>query len=107
MNAGIKDMFDLLKQQYDYIVVDTAPVGMVTDTLLLNTYADAFVYVVRANYLDKRLLSIAETVYKEKRLSNMAVLINGSDHSKGYGYGYGYGGYGYGADKPRKWWHRK
>lgn len=107
MNPRIKELFDLLKQQYDYIVVDTAPVGMVTDTLLLNAYADAFVYVVRANYLDKRLLSIAETVFKEKRLSNMAVLINGSDHSKGYGYGYGYGGYGYGADKPRRWWRRK
>lgn len=107
MNPGIKDLFELLKQQYDYIVVDTAPVGMVTDTLLLNTYADAFVYVVRANYLDRRLLSIAETAFKEKRLSNMAVLINGSDHSKGYGYGYGYGGYGYGADKPRRWWQRK
>lgn len=107
MNPGIKKLFDILRQQYDYIVVDTAPVGMVTDTLLLNAYADAFVYVVRANYLDKRLLSIAETVFKEKRLSNMAVLINGSDHSKGYGYGYGYGGYGYGADKPRRWWQRK
>ncbi len=107
MSPRIKDLFDLLKQQYEYIVVDTAPVGMVTDTLLLNAYADAFVYVVRANYLDKRLLSITETVFKEKRLSNMAVLINGSDHSKGYGYGYGYGGYGYGADKPRRWWQRK
>lgn len=107
MNPGIKELFGLLKQQYDYIVVDTAPVGMVTDTLLLNPYADAFVYVVRANYLDKRLLSIAETAFKEKRLSNMAILINGSDHSKGYGYGYGYGGYGYGADKPRKWWQKK
>lgn len=107
MDPRIRELFDLLKQQYDYIVVDTAPVGMVTDTLLLNAYADAFVYVVRANYLDKRLLSIAETVFKEKRLSNMAILINGSDHSKGYGYGYGYGGYGYGADKPRRWWQRK
>lgn len=107
MNPHVKELFDLLKQQYDYLIVDTAPVGMVTDTLLLSAYADAFVYVVRANYLDKRLLSIAETAYKEKRLSNMAVLINGSDHSKGYGYGYGYGGYGYGADKPRRWWHRK
>lgn len=107
MNPGIKELFGLLRQQYDYIVVDTAPVGMVTDTLLLNAYADAFVYVVRANYLDKRLLSIAETAFREKRLSNMAVLINGSDHTKGYGYGYGYGGYGYGGDKPRRWWQRK
>lgn len=107
MHTGIKDLFTALKQQYKYIIVDTAPVGMVTDTLLLNDYADAFVYVVRANYLDKRLLNIAETSYKEKRLSNMAILINGSDHSKGYGYGYGYGGYGYGNDKPAKWWQRK
>jgi capsular exopolysaccharide synthesis family protein len=106
MNPGIKVLFDSLKGMYDYIVVDTAPVGMVTDTLLLSAYADVFVFVVRANYLDKRLLSIAETIYKEKRLSNMAVLINGSDHTKGYGYGYGYGGYGYGAARSDKWWKR-
>lgn len=107
MNERIAALFAALRDNYDYIIVDTAPIGMVTDTLLLNPYADAFVYVVRANYLDKRLLSIAESAFREKRLANMAVLLNGSDHSKGYGYGYGYGGYGYGNDKGRKWWQRK
>ncbi len=104
MSDKVKAMFENVRSLYDYIVVDTAPVGMVTDTLLLSQYADCFVYVARANYLDKRLLSVAETIYKEKRLPNMAVLINGSDHNKGYGYGYGYGGYGYGKEKPRPWW---
>lgn len=106
MNPKVKTLFDSLKESYDYIVVDTAPVGMVTDTLLLSKYAHCFVFVARANYLDKRLLSVAETIYKEKRLPNMAVLINGSDHTKGYGYGYGYGGYGYGHQKPKSWWKR-
>jgi capsular exopolysaccharide synthesis family protein len=97
MNVRVKEMFDSVKEMFDYVIVDTAPVGMVTDTLLLSEYADVFVYVVRANYLDKRMLSIAENVYKEKRLKNVAVLINGSDYKKGYGYGYG--GYGYGNEK--------
>lgn len=96
MNERVGELFDLVKQQYDYIIVDTAPVGMVTDTLLLSKYADAFIYVVRAHYLDKRLLTVAAELYKNKRLPNMAVMLNGTDITKGYGYGYGYGAYGYG-----------
>jgi tyrosine-protein kinase Etk/Wzc len=108
MNARVKEMFEQVKQIYDYIIVDTAPIGAVTDTLLLSNYADTFVFVVRAYYLDKRLLSVAQDLYKEKRLPNMAVLINGTDKDKGYGYGYGYGygGYGYGHEKPRPFWKR-
>ena len=71
--------------------MDTAPVGMVADTLLLNDYADIFLYVSRADYLDKRLLHIPTTLYKEGKLKNMAILLNCSDHTKNYGYGYGYG----------------
>lgn len=108
MNARISELFDVLKCKYDYIIVDTAPIGMVTDTLLISSYADMFIYVVRAYTLDRRLLSVPENLYKEKRLPNMAVLINGTDKKKayGYGYGYGYGGYGYGNDKPRPKWKR-
>jgi len=108
MNERVQTMFDYVRTKYDYIIVDTAPIGMVTDTLLLSKYADAFVYVVRAYYLDRRLLSVAEDLYKEKRLPNMAILINGTDKEKGYGYGYGYGygGYGYGHEKPRPFWKR-
>ena len=101
MSNRVAELFAIVKEQYDYIIVDTAPVGMVTDTLLLSKYADAFIFVVRAHFLDKRLLNLASDLYKNKRLPNMAILINGTDTAKGYGYGYGYGygGYGYGNEK--------
>ena len=54
-------------------------------------YADTFVYVVRAHYLDKRLLHVPQTLYKENKLTNMSVVLNGTQSEKGYGYGYGYG----------------
>lgn len=95
MNDRVKMMFDYLEENYDYVVVDTSPSGLVTDTVLIGKYADLTVYVVRENYSDKRLLSIPEKFHKEKRLNNLAVLLNGV--SKGFGNGYGYGyGYGYG-----------
>lgn len=93
LSPKIEIMFAELRKIYDYIVVDTAPVNLVTDTLMLSKYADMFLYVARANYLDKRMLEVPERLYKEKRLSNMALLINGVDYNRGYGYGYG--GYGY------------
>lgn len=77
--------------EYDYIIVDTAPVSLVTDTLLIAKHADCFVYVVRANFLEKRMLNIPNTLYKDKKLPNMAMLLNSTDTTKGYGYGYGYG----------------
>ncbi len=86
--------FEELKSNYDCIVVDTAPVNLVSDTLKIAHYADMFVYVCRANYTDKRLLTVAETIFKEARLPNMAMLINASDPAKGNG---AYGTYGYGT----------
>jgi tyrosine-protein kinase Etk/Wzc len=91
MSKRVQELFREIKAEYDYIVVDTAPVGMVADTLLLNEYADMFIYVSRANYLDKKLLNVPSTLYKEGKLKNMAILLNCSDHNKNYGYGYGYG----------------
>ncbi|MBA3707171.1 MAG: polysaccharide biosynthesis tyrosine autokinase, partial [Bacteroidetes bacterium] len=61
MHPRVKELFDTVKEQYEYIIVDTAPVGLVADTLLIGIYADCTVFVARANYLDKRLLRIAET----------------------------------------------
>ena len=61
LSPKVDEMFATLKQQFDYIVVDTAPISLVTDTLLVAKHADAFVYIVRANYLDKRLLKIADS----------------------------------------------
>ncbi|UMB60804.1 polysaccharide biosynthesis tyrosine autokinase [Lutibacter sp. A80] len=100
MNGRFEEILEYGKTHYDYVIVDTAPVGVVTDTLLLSkNNADLFIYVVRANYLDKRLLKIPKKLNKEKRLPNMALVMNGADPKQGYGYGYGYG---YGEDDSKK-----
>ena len=91
MNKKVDTLFETLKNKYDYIIVDTAPVSLVTDTLLIAKHADCFVYVVRANFLEKRMLSIPNTLYQEQKLPNMCMLLNDTDSTKGYGYGYGYG----------------
>ncbi|KAA1246927.1 polysaccharide biosynthesis tyrosine autokinase [Aquimarina sp. RZ0] len=89
MNDRVKEMFDYLEANFDYIVVDTAPVSLVTDTLLISHYADLCVYIVRENYSDKRILEVAENLYRNDRLPNMAVLLNAESNSNiGYGYGY-------------------
>ncbi|RDI58361.1 GumC family protein [Flavobacterium glaciei] len=91
MNKKVDTLFETLKSQYDYIIVDTAPVSLVTDTLLIAKHADCFIYVARANFLEKRMLNIPNTLYKEEKLKNMCLLLNDTDTTKGYGYGYGYG----------------
>ncbi len=99
MSKKIKEVFDTLKTQYDYIIVDTAPVSLVTDTLLISKYADATIYVVRANKIDKEMLRIPNELYKDKKLNKLSLVLNDSDVTKGYGYGYGYG---YGAKVEKK-----
>lgn len=91
MSVKLETMFEDLKKQYDYIIIDTAPVSLVTDTLLISKFADAFIYVVRANYLDKEMLRMPESLYRDKKLPSMCMLLNDTDVIKGYGYGYGYG----------------
>lgn len=100
MSDRVKYLFENVKAEYDYLIVDTAAVGLVTDTLLISKFADMFLYVVSADNIDKRQLHIAQTMYTEKRLPNMAVLLNGTAHKRGYGYGYGYGT----APNKKKWW---
>lgn len=102
MSKRVDKIFEEIKQRYEYIIVDTSPVGMVTDTIQISKYADLTIYVIKANFLDKRMLHIPKKMHKEKKLHNMAFLINGSDHSRdGYGYGYGYG------KKNKKPWYKK
>lgn len=91
MNKKVEELFVQFKKEYDFIIVDTAPVSLVSDTLIIAKHADTFVYVVRANVLDKRMLHIPEVLYREKKLPNMALLLNDAETKKGYGYGYGYG----------------
>ena len=106
MSQKLDELFVQLKSDYDFILVDTAPVSLVSDTLIVAKHADTFVYVVRANHLDKRMLNIADSMHREGKLPNMAFLLNDTDVAKGYGYGYGYGNYGYGNVVEKKPWHK-
>ena len=95
--------FAKLREEFDYILIDSAPVSQVTDTLILNRVADATVYVCRANYSSKGNLRFANDMMTQNRLKNMVLVVNDVDefhHAYGYGYGRGYG-YGY-KDKKKK-----
>ncbi len=84
-----------LRDHYDYVLIDTAPVGLVTDTLMAGRVGDATVYLCRADYTPKRSFDLINSLAEEKKLPNMAIVINGIDMSKKkYGYYYGYGRYG-------------
>lgn len=93
-----------LKERYDYVILDTAPIGMVTDTAIIGRVADMCVYVCRADVTPKAGFSYINVLRRERKFPKLATVINGLDMSKrknsyGYGYGkkYGYGkGYGYG-----------
>ncbi|SFG53899.1 polysaccharide biosynthesis tyrosine autokinase [Prevotella sp. KH2C16] len=92
---SLDDIFDELKKHYDYILIDTAPAGLVTDTLQIGRVANACIYMCRADYTAKSTFSLINTFAEEKKLPNMAIIINGIDMSKKkYGYYYGYGKYG-------------
>lgn len=85
----LDNLFKDLREKYDYIIIDTAPVGMVSDTFTLNRIADATIYVTRVNYSTIADLKFIENVYEEHRLKKLSVVINGAKSKKGYGYGYG------------------
>ncbi|MGP1523987.1 MAG: GumC family protein [Prevotella multiformis] len=92
---SLEDIIGILKDEYDYIMIDTAPVGLVTDTLQISRVADASIYMCRADYTPKANFEMINALANEKKLPNMAIVLNGIDMSKKkYGYYYGYGRYG-------------
>ena len=113
---GLDKAIETLKKNFDYVILDTAPIGMVTDTLLIGRIADLSVYVCRADYTHKAEYTLINELSFEKKLPNLCTVINGVDLKKRkYGYYYGYGkygkhygygkrygyGYGYGQDTKR------
>lgn len=84
--------FQELRKRYDYVVVDSAPVAMVSDTFLLNRIADMTIYVTRANYTTFDLIDFLNQTHEQQRLPKMVAVLNGANAKKiGFGYGYGYG----------------
>ena len=92
---SLEVIFNVLRDKYDYILVDTAPVGLVTDTLQVGRVADATIYMCRADYTAKSSFELINGLANDEKLPNMSIVINGIDMSKKkYGYYYGYGRYG-------------
>lgn len=88
----LDETIDELRSMFDYIIIDSAPVSLVSDTLSINRIADANVYLCRANYSSKMNLKYANELMAKGELKNMLLLINDvKDFHQGYGYGYGYG----------------
>ena len=87
-----------LRQRYDYILIDCPPIELVADTHIIEKHADRTIFVVRAGLLERSMLTELETIYKEQKFKNMAVILNGTQGSGTYRYGYRYGyHYGYGS----------
>tara|TARA_B100000902_G_scaffold25426_1_gene30550 strand:+ start:3809 stop:6235 length:2427 start_codon:yes stop_codon:yes gene_type:complete len=97
----MQELLIKLNKEYDYVIIDTPPIGLVTDGVLLMKNADANLYVVRHNYSKIKTLNIINNVYNQKQIKDIHIIINDyiyTDAGYGYGYGYGYGssdGYGY------------
>lgn len=92
---SLDNIFAALRKEYDYIIVDTAPVGLVTDTLMIARVADLTVYMCRADYTPKSSFEFINSLSAQKKLPQISIVINGIDMSKKkYGYYYGYGKYG-------------
>ena len=90
-----RQVVELLQQNYDYVIFDTAPVGLVTDTLQIAAHAHVCVLVCRADYTPKSSFGLLNNLAKEGKLPNACVVLNGIDMSRRkYGYYYGYGTYG-------------
>jgi tyrosine-protein kinase Etk/Wzc len=105
MSPRLKELIGYCKTNYDYVIVDSAPVGLVVDTVSIVDYADLVLYTIRANHLDKNALDIPVNLYNKKNVRKMGLVFNGVKMTAGYYGAYGYG-YGYGDEKKKSFWKR-
>jgi len=92
----MREFLEEAKTVYDFVIIDTPPVAIVTDALLLGTHVDAFLYNIRQNYTVKGALKLLNELSKANNLKNLSIIVNDVKVARQYGYRYGYG-YGYGA----------
>jgi len=96
MSERMKDLIEELKSKYDYIILDTPPVGLVSDALELAQFCDITLYIVRQNFTKKEMITLLNNRIKRGELNNTSIILNGFENKAKYGAGYGYGyGYGY------------
>lgn len=103
MSTRLKGLFEDARNEYDIVVVDSAPVGMVSDTYLYNDFVDATLYIVRENVTPKTAVEFINSQKEEGALKNMYLVLNDSGISQQYGYKYGYAkDYGYSEEQDKK-----
>ncbi|MEJ7820743.1 MAG: polysaccharide biosynthesis tyrosine autokinase, partial [Chitinophagaceae bacterium] len=95
LSNKFKEMIEQLKKTFDYLIIDSAPIGPVSDSLLLKDYADTTIFVVRHNATPKMYLKLIDNLSKQNKFKNMCIVFNGLKR-RGIGGNYGYGSYGYG-----------
>ncbi|MGO4821877.1 MULTISPECIES: polysaccharide biosynthesis tyrosine autokinase [unclassified Flavobacterium] len=96
MSDGMEELIEELKAKYDYIILDTPPVGLVSDALELSQYADVTLYIVRQNFSKKEMITLLNNRIRRGELDNTSIIFNGFENKAKYGAGYGYdGGYSY------------
>ena len=95
LDAKVEEMFAWLRTHFDVIIIDTAPVGMVSDAMTLSKFADCTLYLVRQGHTFKKQVALIDEFYQENKLPKVSIIINDVKMKAGYGY-YGYGRYGYG-----------
>lgn len=99
ISDSMKEMIDELKEIYDYIILDTPPVGLVADALELAQYCDATLYLVRQGVTKKGMLSVVNEKHRRGELHNISIILNDFESKSKYGYGYNYGYGNYGPEK--------
>ena len=111
IGSATDELIDSLKESYDYIILDTPPIGLVSDAVELLKYADSTIYVVRQMYSQKGMLKMINEKYIKEEVSNISIVLNDftmklshGGYGNHYGYGYGYGKYanGYGSEEAPK-----
>jgi len=102
MTSRVEELFDQLDSMYDFIIIDSAPIGLVADTFSLNRIANAIVFVCRQDVTPKHYINHLNQLEKQKQLTNVGIVLNGVDMKAGYGYRYGYGAVGYDEKKKKK-----
>ena len=91
LTTRVQDMIEQLKERYDYVIIDSAPIAMVSDTYSLARFANVTVYVTRSNYTKRSLVRYMNNAISRRQLQNVAVVLNDSNPKMSQGYGYGYG----------------
>lgn len=95
LDKKVSQLFEWLRERFEIILIDTAPVGMVSDAMTLSKFADCTLYLVRQGHTFKKQIALIDELYRENKLPKVSIVINDVKNKPGYGY-YGYGRYGYG-----------